>query len=266
MDKLKEKLFKFLLKTKKGDFFSYSKVAKIIGFPDKTRILAKILSQNRDFKIPCHRVIYNNNEVGWYLGKKNFAYLKAAKLLKEGAIGVMPTDTVYGICVSAFNKKAVEKVYKLRKRSLKKPCIILISQISELKKFEINLSKNQEEFLKKIWPARISVILKCLSFKFKYLHRNSYTLAFRLPKKKTLIKILKISGPLIAPSANFEGEKIPQTIYQAKKYFKNKVFYLNGGKLNNLLPSTIIDLTKDKSFSVIRKGADFKKISYFLKT
>ncbi len=44
---------------------------------------------------------------------------KVAMLLRGGAIGVIPTDTIYGICGSAFNKKTVEKIYKLRKRLLR---------------------------------------------------------------------------------------------------------------------------------------------------
>lgn len=259
---IKNKLFNFLVKSKKGNFFSYKKIAFILGYKKYYRYIANILAKNKNLKIPCHRVIYNNGEVGGYLGHKNWDYIKAAKLLLEGAIGVIPTDTIYGICASALNKKAVEKVYKLRKRNLNKPCIILINNFNELKKFKIKLTKNQQELLQKIWPSKISVILKCESSKFKYLHRGTKTLAFRLPKNKLILSILKISGPLIAPSANFEGEKSAQTIGQAKKYFNKNVFYLNRGKLKNK-PSAIIDLTKHK-VKVVRRGADFKKLKEIL--
>jgi L-threonylcarbamoyladenylate synthase len=71
-------------------------------------------------------------------------------LLKEGAIGVIPTDTIYGICTSAFNRKSVEKVYKLRKRNPNKPCIILISSLEDLKKFNIRLTLWQRKDFRKI--------------------------------------------------------------------------------------------------------------------
>lgn len=262
MYNLKNKLFKFILKTKKGDVFSYSEIAKFIGFPNKQRSIAKILSKNKDPNIPCHRIIYKNGEVGGYFGHKNWDYIKAAKLLAEGAVGIVPTDTIYGICTSALNKKSVEKIYKLRKRNLKKPFIILISKILDLKKFGIKLTKRQKELLKKIWPSKISVILKCNSIKFNYLHRGTKTLAFRLPKLKLILKILEISGPLVVPSANFEGLKPAKSISEARKYFKNKVFYLNRGKILGE-PSTIIDLTQNK-IKLIRGGADFIKIKKFL--
>jgi tRNA A37 threonylcarbamoyladenosine synthetase subunit TsaC/SUA5/YrdC len=47
-------------------------------------------------------VIRSDNLVGGYKGREDWDYVKAGMLLKEGAIGVIPTDTLYGICTSAF--------------------------------------------------------------------------------------------------------------------------------------------------------------------
>jgi len=256
---LKTKIFSVVFKIPKSKFLTYSDIALKIENPKAQRAVANILAKNKNPKIPCHRVILKSGEVGGYFGHRSWDYKKAAKLLSEGAIGVIPTDTIYGICASALNKKAVQKVYKLRKRNLKKPCIILISTITDLKKFDVKLKNWQRKILEKIWPSKISVVLPSKSSKFFYLHRGTKTLAFRLPKNKLILEILKISGPLIAPSANFEGKNPAKTINEAKKYFKNKVFYLNRGKLKSK-PSTIIDLTSNK-IKIIRKGADFNKIN-----
>lgn len=184
-----------------------------------------------------------------------------ALLLKEGGIAVMPTDTIYGICGSALSKKTVEKIYKLRKRNLKKPMIILISDLEDLKKFGIKLYIKDRKILEKIWPAKISVVLECKNEKFKYLHRGTKTLAFRMPKNKLLQKILKNSGPLVAPSANWEGEKPAKTISGAKKYFGDKVVYYDGGKIIGE-SSSVIKL-KNGKFEIIRKGADFEILEIY---
>jgi len=259
MSIIKNRIFSIVFKIPKSKFLTYSDIALKIKNPKAQRVIANILAKNKNPKIPCHRVILKSGEVGGYFGHRSWDYKKAAKLLSEGAIGVIPTDTIYGICASALNKKAVEKVYKLRKRNPKKPCIILISTITDLKKFDVKLKNWQRKIFKKIWPSKISVVLPSKSSKFFYLHRGTKTLAFRLPKNKLILEILKISGPLIAPSANFEGKNSAKTINEAKKYFKNKVFYLNRGKLKSK-PSTIIDLTSNK-IKIIRKGADFNKIN-----
>ncbi len=188
---------------------------------------------------------------------KNFSqklgWKKAAFLLKEGEVGVVPTDTFYGICGSALNKKTVEKIYKLRKRHPKKPMIVLISSFNDLKKFKMKLKKWQKEILEKIWPGKISVVLSCPSEKFSYLHRGTKTIAFRFPPKKELLEILSVSGPLAAPSANWEGHKPAKNISEARKYFGNQVFYYGAGELQGK-PSTLIDITR-KLIKILRPGA-----------
>jgi L-threonylcarbamoyladenylate synthase len=169
------------------------------------------------------------------------------KILKDNGIGVLPTDTLYGIVGSAFSKKAVERIYKVRGRNPKKPCIILISSINDLKKFGISQSliRANRRIVENVWPGKVSVVFplpKEAQKKFSYLHRGTKALAFRLPKKKSLIALLKKTGPLVAPSANPEGKKPAETITEAKKYFGDKVdFYLFEGKKTGK-PSKIISL------------------------
>lgn len=59
------------------------------------------------------------------------------KILKSSGVGVMPTDTIYGLVGRAEDKKAVERIYKIKRRNKKKPFIILISNIQDLKKFGV---------------------------------------------------------------------------------------------------------------------------------
>ncbi len=175
--------------------------------------------------------------------------------LKQGGIGIIPTDTIYGIVGSALNPETIERIYELRKREKNKPMIILLSSLKDLERFEVRLSEKQEEFLEKNWPNSLSVVLSCESEKFKYLHRGKNSLAFRIPKDKFLLDLLSLSGPLVAPSANFEGEKPSEIIDQAINYFgKNVDFYIDGGKLVST-PSTLIKLNGDASFEIIRQGS-----------
>ena len=96
------------------------------------------------------------------------------------------------------------------------------------------------------------MILPCNKTEFKYLHRGTKSLAFRLPAKKSLIKILKNTGPLVAPSANLSNEKPAENIKEAKKYFRDKVdFYLVGKSLKKK-PSTLIKIDKDGKIETLR--------------
>lgn len=174
-------------------------------------------------------------------------------MLKIGKVGVMPTDTIYGIVGSALKPEVVGKIYQLRKRATDKPMIILIPSLADLKQFDIQLTDKQIEFLRKIWPNPVSVVLECKSEKFKYLHRGTNTLAFRMPKDERLLRILVKTGPLVAPSANFEGEIPSETVKEAEKYFGESAFYVDGGLIKSV-PSTIIKLYHNGRYVVLREG------------
>lgn len=173
---------------------------------------------------------------------------------------ILPTDTLYGICTSAFDKKSVEKIYDIKGRDENKPFIILISKIDDLGEFGVNhlLLQKSRKVLKSVWPGKVSVILpieKKSQKRLEYLHRGTGKLAFRLPAKKSVIAILKKSGSMVAPSANPQGLKPAETILEAKKYFGDQVSsYIRGGRLKGS-PSTIIEMTNDGEVNIVRVGA-----------
>ena len=148
---------------------------------------------------------------------------KVDSILKSGGIAVIPTDTIYGIVTSALSKSSVEKVYTIRGRDEKKPCIVLVTSYTDLEDFGIKV----EPF--SFWPGKVSVVLtlpsKKLIHTLTYLHRGTDTIAFRMihPRHKHLFGLIKKVGPLLAPSANLQGLPPARNITEAKKYFGNAV-------------------------------------------
>lgn len=179
---------------------------------------------------------------------------KSAPLLLQGNMGVVPTDTMYGVVASALNKEAVERLYAIRKRVAVKPCIILIPSISNIRQFGIHPDARTIDILKAWWPGKVSVVLPCSSKKHEYLHRGTWSLAFRIPDSAPLRELLKRTGPIVAPSANIEGQPPARTIEEAYAYFGNSVdFYVNAGELP-ITPSTLVSI-KDKEITLLRQGA-----------
>lgn len=184
----------------------------------------------------------------------------AIRALKNDGVVVMPTDTIYGIVGKAENESVVNRIYSIRKRDPKKPCIILIGDIGELNKFSVSLNEEQKKELEKYWLASsgvegsvpTSIILDCPDEKFLYLHRGAKSLAFRLPAPEGLRDLLLKVGPLIAPSANLETFPPNDNVHDAKKYFGDSVdLYVDGGVLAGKA-SKIIKLHKDGTIAVIR--------------
>jgi L-threonylcarbamoyladenylate synthase len=172
----------------------------------------------------------------------------AIQQLQAGKIGVLPTDTIYGISARASDQVAVEKIYHLRQRDSSKPFIILINDLEELSTFDIKppRSINLLPIFQTISTSFILSLPSSSLKKFYYLHRGQNSLAFRIPKKtsspKNLYQILSQTGPLISTSVNPQGLPPAQNIQQAWDYFANQIdFYFDQGPLNNP-PSRIIKL------------------------
>ena len=184
--------------------------------------------------------------------------------IRRGGVGVIPTDTLYGIVGSAFSQKAVARIYRLRKRNLKKPMIVLIGDMRRATwdKFGIHLDRRTLNLLKTLWPGKVSIILPIRNARFlkrlAYLHRGTKSIAFRMPKHIALRRFLVKTGPLVAPSANIEGQPPACTIRDAQKYFGGPAsgridFYVDSGRRDSL-PSTLIAI-RGKKVVVLRKGA-----------
>lgn len=177
-----------------------------------------------------------------------------AAAIRRGEAVVLPTDTIYGLCASALNQKAVEKIYQLRRRDKNKPCIILIADIAQLQNFKIKLTSDLKNLLSAIWPNRISVVLRYQSKNFSYLHRQIKTLSFRVPNSKFISRLLELTGPLIAPSANIQNRKPAKNLKEAQRYFHDQVSYVDGGVIKGK-PSSLIAFDKNFDLKILRAGA-----------
>jgi len=176
------------------------------------------------------------------------------KIIKKGGIGVLSTDTIYGLVGKALSKTTVSRIYRIKERKPDKPLIILIGSLRQLDLFGIAVDSKTQLLLNRFWPGKVSIILPCSRPDLEYLHRGTNSLAFRFPDYPELTNLINQTGPLVAPSANPEDLKPAKDIAQAKKYFSSKVdFYVNSGRLDSQ-PSTLISI-KNGKIEVLREGA-----------
>jgi L-threonylcarbamoyladenylate synthase len=176
----------------------------------------------------------------------------ASKLAADSAIGVIPTDTIYGVVARASDEAAVERLYKLKHRE-HKPGTLIAASIEQLE--SIGLKHRYLTAVEQYWPGAVSVIIPCADPALAYLHRGKMSLAVRLPGDEDLQKLLVQTGPLLTSSANPPGEPPANTVDDAKQYFGDEVdFYIDGGNLSGNQPSTIIRIVDD-AIEIIREGA-----------
>ncbi len=175
--------------------------------------------------------------------------IAVAQLLQAGAVGVLPTDTVYGLVAQAANAQAVKRLYNLKRRE-HKPGTVVAASISQLE--ELGLKHRYLKAVEQFWPGQVSVEIP---HHLDYLHQGTGRQAFRVTADEQLRKLLLICGPLLTSSANQPGEPVSNTIEEAKNYFGDQVdFYVDGGDLSDRAPSTIIRIIDD-AIEIIREGA-----------
>ena len=178
--------------------------------------------------------------------------MDVAAKLRDGAVGVIPTDTVYGLATSAENKTSVARLYHDVKRRGPKPGTIVAANIEQLER--LGLKARYLRAVKEFWPNPLSIIIPC-GEELTYLHRGKDSLAVRIPDDEMLRAFVEQTGPLLTTSANHPGEPTATTVASAEKSFGDSVdFYVDGGDLSGRPPSTVIRIVDD-AIEVLRAGA-----------
>lgn len=175
---------------------------------------------------------------------------EVTELLNNGAVGVIPTDTVYGIVARLDNPQAIAKIYHIKNREVDKPVgTILINDPLQVEHFVDSRSLLSAQTY---WPGPVSVILD-VPGNLHYAHRGYDSLPFRIPDHSPLQNLLKSTGPLATTSANMAQTKPADTIEEAMGYFRDNVdFYVNGGDLSGARASRIIRINDDGTIEDIR--------------
>ncbi len=183
--------------------------------------------------------------------------LKLAKeVIERGNFVVAPSDTIYGIYAEALNYEAVQKLYRIRRPSGRK-FIVLVPDLHWVRKLGLEVSKIEEKLL---LLKAVTVILKKKTSLYHHLGIN--TVAVRVPKEGFIYELLKLmQKPVVAPSANLEGEPPARNIEEAINYFgENVELYVDGGIIEGK-PSALVSVERER-IKVLRKGPYSEEFFY----
>jgi L-threonylcarbamoyladenylate synthase len=164
---------------------------------------------------------------------------KDLSILVAGGVGVLPTDTIYGLVTSVNNPKSVKRLYDLKSRE-NKPGTIIASNVQQI--IDLGIEQKYIEAARRFWPNPISIILPA-DDSLSYAHQGKNSLAFRVVSDPEVRALLNITGPLLTSSANQPDMPVASNLDEAKEYFGETVdFYIDGGNIENSTASAVIKI------------------------
>lgn len=177
----------------------------------------------------------------------------ALKLLKNGGVISIPTDTVYGIVCEVFNSVAIEKIYTIKGRESSKALPILIGEIKQLDLIAKPLNFNAQKLADFFWPGALTLIVPGQPNLPHQLSPFS-KIGVRMPNHAWLLNFLIKSGPLASTSANLSGNPEAHSALEVEEQLAGKVdLIIDGGRISRSIPSTIVDCSSSE-IKVIREG------------
>lgn len=179
-------------------------------------------------------------------------------LLREGKLVVYPTDTIYGIAADINNIDAIKKIYVTKNRSNDKAISICFHDINQLKDY-VYINDKIQNILNKLLPGTYTLLLNKKNNVNPLLTSNSDIVGVRIPNNEIAYKLTEYF-PITTTSANLSNYTTPNNVNDIYKQLKENIsVYIDYGVLDNNMPSTIIDLTKDNPI-IIRKGVCDEKL------
>jgi L-threonylcarbamoyladenylate synthase len=192
--------------------------------------------------------------------------LEAADLINKAQVIAVPTETVYGLAASLFKPTAIDKIFSLKGRPANNPLIIHVADYMEVLPFLKNDNSDFIELAKAFWPGPLTIVMPIkIETVSARIRANLTTAAFRVPNHPLARELIKLTGPLVMPSANLSGRPSATSKEHVKTDFGQEFPVLNGGACEKGLESTIIYKNKDNNkWKIIRQGAlaadDFRAV------
>ena len=177
----------------------------------------------------------------------------AARLIKNGEPVAVPTETVYGLAADAFSLTAIRKTFELKGRPEDNPLIVHISDIEMIHDVATEIPKDAYRLADEFWPGPLSMILKKRAELPDIATGGLSSVAVRMPDQAETLKLIRMTGPLTAPSANRSGRPSPTRISHISDDYGTELPVLEGSEPEIGIESTVLDLTSSP-YAVLRPG------------
>ena len=189
----------------------------------------------------------------------------AVAAVRRGLLVVLPTDTVYGVGVDAFDAEGVQRLLDAKGRGRDMPPPVLISATTTLEALATDLPDWAHGLTEHYWPGALTIVCRQQPSLRWDLGETRGTVAVRMPHDEAALDLLGRTGPLAVSSANVTGEPAATDADEAERMLGESVeVVLDGGPRSGTASSTIVDCTGPRP-RVLREGVlDAVELKAFL--
>ncbi len=169
---------------------------------------------------------------------------EAGRILGNGGVGGIPTETVYGLAANALDGDAVAKIFEAKGRPQDNPLIVHIADLSELDNLAAFVPPVVYDLADAFWPGPLTIILEKSELIPNEVSAGLSTVAIRMPSHPVAREIIRAAGvPLAAPSANTSGKPSPTAAAHVMQDMTGKIdAVVDGGECTVGVESTVITL------------------------
>ncbi len=175
------------------------------------------------------------------------ALAEAKRLINDGQVVGIPTETVYGLGANALNEDAVKKIFVAKGRPSDNPLIVHIAKFEDLAPLVKEIPEKVKVLAEKFWPAPLTMIMKKSDKVSDVVSGNLDTVAVRMPKSDYARAIIESCGcPIAAPSANLSGSPSPTNAKYVFQDMNGRIpLIIDGGNCEIGVESTVISFSED---------------------
>lgn len=178
---------------------------------------------------------------------------QARVVLDEHGVVAVPTETYYGLAVSAFDRVACARVFEIKARASSKALPCIVSGIEQLGRVASEISPLASELAARFWPGPLTLIVPARASVAAA--SDDGTVAVRVSSLPLARELAAIAGPVTATSANVSGAPPATTADEVIAQFGDAVdLVLDGGVTPGGPASTIVDVTQATP-KLVREGA-----------
>ena len=193
---------------------------------------------------------------------------RLARVLRDGSLVAIPTETVYGLAAHALDAKACRAIFRAKGRPAHDPLIVHVLDLAHAEELA-EFNEAARRLVRAFWPGPLTLVLPKKDCVPGIVTSGGPTVALRAPAHPLARCLLKLSGvPLAAPSANPFTYISPTTAEHVRQGLGSRIPHiLDGGDCAIGVESTVLDLTRPARPRILRPGAvSAEQLAAVLKT